>query len=91
MTNEPVEERRMAAKPVFGSKRFGIPVRYAVAVECADDLTGDERIMMEAWVETVVGQLQRKEELRHTEEEALRWQDEAAGIDPATQREKKNA
>jgi hypothetical protein len=81
----------MATKPIFGSKRFGIPGRYAVAVECADNLTDDERNMMEAWFETVVGQLQRKEELRYTEEAASRWQEEAAAIDPATERETNNA
>jgi hypothetical protein len=66
-------------------KEFGIPGRCIVSVECADDLTDDEIIMMEAWFEAKVSLLQKKTR-GYTDEQAFLWECEALGIDPATQR-----
>ena len=55
-----------------------------MSVECADDLTDDEIIMMEAWFEAKVALLQEKTR-GYTDEQALLWECEALGIDPATQ------
>jgi hypothetical protein len=70
----------MGADTGFRSAQFGLPGRYAVTVECADDLTDDEIIMMEAWFETKISLLQ-KEKRGYTEEQALQWECEALGID----------
>jgi hypothetical protein len=75
----------MEADTGFRSDQFGLPGRFAVTVECADDLTDDEIIVMEAWFEAKVSLLQKKKR-GYTEEQALRWECEALGIDPATQR-----
>lgn len=75
----------MDANASFRSDQFGVPGRYAVTVECADDLTDDEIIAMEAWLEAKVSLLQRKKR-GYTREHALRWECEALGIDPAMQR-----
>ena len=66
-------------------KTFGIEGRYAVTVAFADDLTAEEEIMLVAWFESAVSNLQRKER-GYTDEQALQWECEALGIDPATQR-----
>jgi hypothetical protein len=39
-------------------KMFGIEGRYFVTIECAANLTDDERIKLEAWFETEVEYLQ---------------------------------
>lgn len=65
----------------MGSKRFEMPGRYAVTVECADDLTDDEIIMMEAWFESTVSRLQR-DDRGYTDEQAAQWESEALGIVP---------
>jgi hypothetical protein len=55
----------MTANPMFItkqyaiSKRIEVPGRYAVTVECADDLTNDEIIRMEAAIEAHVCLLQK--------------------------------
>jgi hypothetical protein len=36
----------MAAQPTMTSKRFHHPGRYAITLECADDVTDDELILM---------------------------------------------
>ena len=80
----------MDATTKMGRKQFGMPGRYAVTVECADDLSPDERTMLEAWFEKEVSQLQRHDR-GYTDEQALLWECEALGIDPATQRAKADA
>jgi hypothetical protein len=69
---------------------FGVDGRYSVSLECADDLTADERSMLEAWFETEVRLLQRHDR-GYTDEQALVWECEALGIDPATQKEASDA
>jgi hypothetical protein len=66
-------------------KEFGMLGRCVVTVECADDLTDDETIMLEAWFEAKVSLLQKKTR-GYTDEQAFLWECEALGIDPATQR-----
>jgi hypothetical protein len=75
----------MKAETNLKSDQFSMAGRYAVTVQCADDLTDDEIIMMEAWFETKVSLLQ-KSTRGYTDEQALLWECEALGIDPATQR-----
>ena len=75
----------MDASTTCRRTEFGIPGRYTVAVECADDLTDDEIIMMEAWFEAKVSLLQKKTR-GYTDEQALLWECAALGIDPPTQR-----
>jgi hypothetical protein len=75
----------MKAETNLKSDQFNMAGRYAVTVQCADDLTDDEIIMMEAWFETKVSLLQKKTR-GYTDEQALLWECEALGIDPATQR-----
>ena len=50
----------MDANKGMKQKMFGIEGRYYITIECAPDLTADERIKLEAWFETEVDFLQRR-------------------------------
>ena len=56
-----------------------------VTVESADELTNDEGIMMIASFEAKVSRHQ-KQDRGYTDEQTLRWECEALGLDPATHR-----
>ena len=69
----------MDATNKMGRTRFGVPGRYSVTIECADDLTDEELIMMDAWFEAKVSLLQ-KHQRGYTDEQAAAWEAEALGI-----------
>ena len=50
----------MNANATFTRQRIEEPGRFAIAIECADDLTNDEIIRMEAVIEAQVCLLQRQ-------------------------------
>jgi hypothetical protein len=69
----------MGASLTLAKDRFEMPGRFAATIECADDLTPEEITMAIAWFEAKVSLLQRRER-GYTDEEAIRWQNEAAGV-----------
>jgi hypothetical protein len=73
----------MDAETKMGRKRFELASRYAITIECADNLTDQERAILDAWFETEVNLLQRRER-RYTDEQAAQWEAEALGIDAPT-------
>lgn len=63
----------------MGWKRFEMPGRYAVTVQCADDLTDDEMIRMEAFFEAAVALLQ-KDRRGYTDAQASGWEAAILGM-----------
>jgi hypothetical protein len=57
----------------FNRQRIGKPGRFAVTIECADDLTNDEIITMEAVIEAQVCLLQ-KQKRGYKAEHVAAWQ-----------------
>ena len=69
----------MDATNKMGRTRFGVPGRYSVTIECADGLTDEEIIMMDAWFEVKVSLLQEHHR-GYTDEQATACEAEALGI-----------
>jgi hypothetical protein len=61
----------MDAMTNWKRKSFRREGRYSVTVACADDLTADERLILEAWFETEVGLLQKETSLTIEEMNAI--------------------
>jgi hypothetical protein len=66
----------MCNKENFKRERIEQPGRFAITIECADDLTNDEIIRMEAVIEAQVCLLQ-KQKRGYTPEHVAPWRSAA--------------
>lgn len=66
----------MNANANFNRERIVKPGRFAVTIECADDLTEDEIVRMEAVIEAQVCLLQ-KQKRGYKPEHVAAWQEAA--------------